>query len=133
MTKFAWEVPIKTVSEANCSENRWIKQKRHQTQQRLIRAILGRNLIKITLPCVIKLTRLATRELDDDCIAFSLKWIRDEIGAHIFPEKVVSYTTKSGLRIKNKGFTDNDKRIKWEYAQEKSRIMGIRIEVDCED
>ncbi len=132
MIKFAWEVPIKTVSEANCSEHWQTKSKRHNGQQRLIHLILGSDLKKIALPCTIRLTRLATREMDEDNLFLAFKWIKDQICADIFPEKVVSYTNKLGQSNKNKGFTDNDKRIKWEYSQEKRRLLGIRIEVECE-
>lgn len=132
MTKFSWEIPIKTVSEANCSEHWQTKSKRHKGQQRLIHLILGSDLKKIVLPCTIKLARLSNRELDEDNLPIAFKWIKDQICAEIFPEKVVSYTNKLGQRNKNKGFTDNDKRIKWEYGQEKARILGIRIEITCE-
>lgn len=59
----------------------------------------------------------------------SMKWIKDEIGACLFPEKIVTYKKKNGRFAQNKGHADSDSRVKWEYAQEKGRIMGIRIEI----
>lgn len=59
----------------------------------------------------------------------AFKWIKDEIGACLFPEKVVVYKTKNGKYSKNKGHSDSDPRVKWIYAQEKGRIQGIRIEI----
>jgi hypothetical protein len=116
----------------NSNEHWRTKSNRHRNQQRLINLLLCSELQKVTLPCTIKFVRLAIREIDEDNLPPCFKYIKDQICAELFPDKVVSYTTKLGQRNKNKGFTDNDKRIKWEYAQEKSRLLGIRIEVACE-
>jgi hypothetical protein len=132
MRKLEWHLPIKTVSEMNSNEHWRTKSNRHRNQQRLINLLLCSELQKVTLPCTIKFVRLAIREIDEDNLPPCFKYIKDQICAELFPDKVVSYTTKLGQRNKNKGFTDNDKRIKWEYAQEKSRLLGIRIEVACE-
>lgn len=66
----------------------------------------------------------------------AFKWIKDEIGACLFPEKVVNYVQKKVkndkvylTHKKNKGHADSDPRVKWKYAQEKGKIMGIRIEI----
>lgn len=59
----------------------------------------------------------------------AFKWIKDEIGACLFPEKVVIYRKKSGRYATNKGHADSDPRVTWKYAQEKGKIQGIRIEI----
>lgn len=115
----SWKLPIKTVSEANCSEHWTIKAKRHKYQKRIIWLWSLQNNIKaITLPVTIRLTRLAPGNgLDEeDNLRMAFKWIKDYVADQILP----------GLAP---GRADGDKRIKWEYAQEKSNIMKIRIEI----
>lgn len=71
---------------------------------------------KLHLPCSIKLTRLGPRELDWDNNIISLKYVRDAI-AEILTQDFVP------------GRADSDKRIKWEYDQEKSKEYGVKIEI----
>lgn len=59
----------------------------------------------------------------------AFKWIKDEIGACIFPEKIVVYKNKNGKTMQNKGHADSSPMIKWEYGQEKGKIQAIRIEI----
>jgi hypothetical protein len=76
------------------------------------------------------MTRLSGRFLDaDDNLRISMKWVKDEISECIFPEKRKSYMSKKGKLVPIKGRLDDTPLIKWEYAQEKSRILGIRIEI----
>ena len=125
-----WELPLKTVSESNRSEHWSVSSKRHRTQQFFIRSVFRREAREIPLPCEIKLVRVSMRFLDEeDNLPMAFKWIKDELGALIFPEKVVTYQTKNGKYAKNKGHADSDPRIIWVYAQEKGRIPGIRIEI----
>lgn len=62
---------------------------------------------------VVKLTRYSFGELDDDNLKGSLKSVRDGV-ADAF------------------GIADNDKRVKWEYAQEKCKrgAYGVRIQIE---
>ena len=77
------------------------------------------------------MTRIAVRMLDcEENLPMAFKWIKDELGACLFPDKVVVYKTKSGRYAKNKGHADSDPRITWKYAQEKGKIQGIRIEIN---
>ena len=127
--KTTWEVPIKTVSEANISEH-WInRSRRHRYQQRFVRLSYAKEMGKLNLPCEVTLTRLASRMLDDDNLCYSFKYIRDELSECIFPEKRKFYVTKKGKIKHIKGRADSDPRIKWHYAQEKSSRQGIRIEI----
>lgn len=129
METITWEIPIKTVSESNCSEHWAVKSKRHRMQQFFVRAMFNRANGGIRLPCEITLTRVALRALDDDDnLPMAFKWIKDEIGACLFPEKVVIVKKKNGKYIKNKGHADADPRVKWRYAQEKGRKYAIRVE-----
>ncbi len=128
--KISWELPLKTISESNRSEH-WTKSsKRHKIQQFFVRALFIRETREITIPCTITMTRIGPRFLDDDNLPVSMKWIRDEIGACLFPEKVVYVIRKSGAHATNKGHADSDPRVKWKYSQEKGRRQAIRIEFE---
>lgn len=126
-----WEIPLKTVSESNKSEH-WTKSsKRHKQQQFFIRSLFNRESQEIVLPCVITMTRRSPRFLDcEENLPMAFKWIKDEIGACLFPEKIVTYKKKSGSSAKNKGHADSSPLVKWQYSQEKSKIMGIRIVIE---
>ncbi len=58
-----------------------------------------------------------------------MKWIRDEISECIFPEKRKTVVTDKGKVRAIKGRADDDPRLHWKYAQEKSKSMGLRIEI----
>lgn len=129
--RIIWELPLKTVSESNCSEHWTVKRNRHKMQQFLIRSLFKNEARDIPMPCIITLTRVGSRALDaEENLPMAFKWIKDEIGACLFPEKVVTYQLKSGKYAQNKGHSDSDSRVTWKYAQEKGKIPGIRIEID---
>ena len=121
---------MRTVSEANTKEH-WTKSsKRHQMQQWFIRRQFLVEERKVMVPCTVKLVRLGGRFLDkDDNLPMSFKWIRDEIAECIFPEQRVQYVDKHGKLRSLKGRLDDSPLIKWEYDQEKSKRIGIRIEI----
>lgn len=115
----SWQLKIKTVSEANSSEFWRKKHVRHSWQKECIGVWGKKNNIKDTeLPCTIKLTRLSPGiGLDEDeNLRMSFKYIKDYIADVILPGQAP-------------GRADGDKRIKWEYAQEKTPIYSIRIEI----
>ena len=137
-TKIKWQIPLKTVSESNSNEH-WLKKAKRHTQQQFFIKQLFKSLNKpIYLPCMITLTRIGPRVLDiEENLPMAFKWIKDEIGACIFPERVVEYVQKRKRNGKvylshrtNKGHADSDPRIKWTYAQEKGKILAIRIEIE---
>lgn len=65
------------------------------------------------LPCVVTITRLANSNgLDSDNLLSSAKGIRDQIAAWL-------------------GVDDRDPRVTWEYAQERAKEYGVRVEVRC--
>lgn len=107
-------IPIKTVSEANCSEHWTQKHKRHKNQKLKIKLYLLHQIKNIKLPCIIKLTRVGKRKLDDDNLPPSLKYVRDAIADLIFP----------GLAA---GQADNDKRLIWQYDQMTAKDYAIIV------
>lgn len=115
----SWEIPVKTVSEANSSEHWTKKAKRHKLQKRWVRT---------TYPCdmpppdpeaiyTICITRLAPRALDDhDNLPTSLKYIADAISEQMYP----------GLAI---GQADSAKNLKWAYYQIKRNPKEYAVQV----
>lgn len=124
-----FEIPIKTVSEVNSSEHWSKKSARHRMQQFFIRAAFNKESQDIPFPCIVKMTRLGPRFLDDDNLRSAFKWIRDEISECLIPEKRSFYIGTNGKPRRIKGQADSDPRITWEYDQEKNSIQGIRIEI----
>lgn len=111
------DLPIRTVSEANCFEPWRVKHGRHKEQQRIV--ALGLNPLKENwrLPCRIMLTRFAPDELDVfDNLPMSFKYIVDAVCAIITGNYVA-------------GRADSDKRITIACDQKKSEAYGIRIEI----
>ena len=66
--------------------------------------------LKPALPAVVTLTRIGPRKLDSDNLAISFKAVRDQLAAWI-------------------GVDDGSDLYVWQYAQEKAKEYGIRIEV----
>jgi|SRR3974390_139624 len=131
MDKIIWDLPIKTCDETNAYENPHMKTRRHKQQQFFIRQLFNREARDVPLPCSITFVRLGPKEMDEeDNLRMSFKWIKDQVGACIFPEKSVVYVTKKGKVRENKGHADSDPRIKWLYRQEKSPRLGIRIIIE---
>ena len=125
-----FEVAIRTVSEANTSEHWSVSSRRHKGQQLFTRLAYHQNVKEMKFPCVITLVRLSPKLLDcEENLPMAFKWIKDELGACIFPDKVVAYLSKKGSVVSNKGHADSDPRIKWEYSQEKAKRQGIRIQI----
>lgn len=112
-------MPIKTVSEANTREH-WSKSnKRHAAQKLAIWSFLNVDRPSIKPPCIIKLTRIAPRQLDrHENLPMSFKYIVDQICDYIHPGKAA-------------GRADDDPNITIEYAQEKGapKTYEIRIEI----
>jgi hypothetical protein len=130
MQKIIWEIALKTVSEANCSEHWRTKSKRHNLQQFFVRKLFDTLESPIKLPCCVKMIRVGGRVLDEeDNLRMALKWIKDEISVCLIPELRKYYSNAKGQQCEIKGRADDDKRIKWEYGQQKGKVLGIRIEI----
>ena len=115
-----WKLPIKTISEANCSEHWSKKHKRHKEQKHHIWYQFKKENPTIYLPCTIILTRCGKKLLDDDNLPSSMKWIRDEIANQIFP----------GL---NPGEADSDPSLSWKYKQKIEKSYSIEILFEFDD
>lgn len=130
MEKVVWELPLRTQDETNAYEHHAVKTKRHKQQQFFVKQLFMHEARKITLPCTVKFIRLSPRFMDEeDNLRIAFKWIKDQVGACLFPDKSVVYVTRHGKVRENKGHADSDKRVTWEYSQEKSKTLGIRIEI----
>jgi hypothetical protein len=115
--KITIDLPIRTISEANCFEPWQVKHGRHKDQQKVVTMALNPLKENIRLPCKIMLTRFAPDELDAfDNLPMSFKYIVDAICAVITGNYVA-------------GRADGDKRIKIACDQVKSNAYGIRIEI----
>lgn len=62
------------------------------------------------LPCVVRMTRVAPRSLDDDNLSSGFKALRDGIADRL-------------------GVKDNDPRVRWEYAQVRGRAKEYAARV----
>lgn len=128
-----WKLPIKTVSEGNCSQHWTKKAKRRKIQRGWIKAAMRtqplQSLFTAEHPnenshsaprriCVV-LTRIAPRSLDcHDNLPMALKGVVDAIAEELTQNYVP-------------GRADDAKWISWEYRQEKgkSREYAVRIEI----
>ena len=101
------ELPIRLESVANKREH-WGR-KAERTRQHRFAAIA---VPPHPLPCVVLLTRIAPRALDDDNLRTAFKALRDGVADRL-------------------GVKDNDPRVTWEYAQERGRAKeyAARVEV----
>lgn len=115
--KVILDLPLRTVSEANCFEHWTKKHKRHRLQQRTVALCLKPVRDKVKLPCKIMLTRFAPDELDKfDNLPMSFKYIVDAVCA------IITGNYKPGQ-------ADSDKRISIACDQVKSKEYGIRVEI----
>lgn len=114
-------LPIRLVSP-NVKEHWAVKSRRNKWQQLLLKQALKSLAEDMQLPCMVTITRLAPRQLDThDNLPMSAKWLVDEIAEFLIKPKK-----------KSKGTADNDSRIEWRYAQEKSKKYSIRIVINSQ-
>lgn len=115
--KYVWKMPIRTVSECNVCQHWTEKKKRKDMQKIIVRSSYNKENPTIKFPCIITLTRIAPRTLDDDNLRGSLKCIRDSIADCITP----------GLAP---GRADNKKGIEWMYEQKKGKPNEYAVEIE---
>jgi hypothetical protein len=122
--KIEFTIPMRTVSESNLSGENWRKKSaRHKKQKQFVKIFCkASNVNEALLPCTVKMHRIAPRSFDYDNLVSSFKWIRDAISEELI----------TGLAI---GRADDDKRITWEYIQEKGNPgqYAIRIEIESDN
>ena len=115
--KVVLDLPLQTVSEANCFEHWTKKHQRHKAQQKMVAVFLKPHRDKIKLPCKVMLTRFAPDQLDAfENLPMSFKYIVDAICA------IVTGDYRPGR-------ADGDKRISLACDQVTSKEYGIRIEI----
>lgn len=118
-----WTLPIVTVSESNISQH-WSKRAarvRAQRQQIWVKWCNNENDFKtVKIPCVVRLTRISSRFLDDDNLRGALKSCRDGIADCINPGRAP-------------GRADNIEGMSFKYAQQKGKPKekAIRIQIFC--
>ncbi len=95
------ELPLRLVSSLNQREH-WAAKARRAKQERETAAWLLAVHLAPSLPCVVLLTRIAPRSLDDDNLRGAFKAVRDEVARWL-------------------GVDDADPRVRWAYAQTRGR------------
>ena len=106
------ELPLKIESVANKREHWAKKAHRAKIERAGVHLALKFNLrVPPSLPCVVILTRIAPRELDDDNLASGCKALRDGIADWL-------------------GIDDRDKRVQWRYAQAKGEPKQYAARVE---
>lgn len=107
------DLPIKTGSGLN-DRKHWAVRSRETKRARGTACLLVRaKLMPWEQGCTVTLTRLSAGTLDDDNLRGAMKACRDGVADAL-------------------GVQDNDKRVKWEYAQEKCKrgAYGVRIQIE---
>lgn len=107
------ELPIRTVSEGNMREHHMSRHKRRAGQRKKVADELEPKLkgaMLDMLPCVVTLTRVSPRPLDDDNLQFSFKAIRDEVAKQL-------------------GVDDRDARVVWRYGQRRGGKGAYGVEI----
>jgi hypothetical protein len=110
-------IPIKILSEANNSDH-WAEKKvrKDKIREAIDQAWLSLH-EKPTAPCLILIRRIAPRLLDYDNLVYSMRSVTNKIAELILP----------GLAA---GRADGDRRLKFEYAQQKmAKTYELRIEI----
>ena len=79
----------------------------------MISAMYYQQSMWITLPCRITLVRMGPQALDTDNLSISAKHVRDGIA--------------DALQL-----DDADPRLTWEYAQERRKTYGVRVEIEVD-
>lgn len=102
------DLPLRIVSCANLREH-WAKRANRARSHRLAAIAVPMH----PLPCVVTLTRIAPRELDDDNLRSGFKALRDGIADRL-------------------GVNDNDPRVRWEYGQERGAPKQYAARVTIE-
>lgn len=106
------ELPIHVRSTANLREHWSAKAKRAKSHRATVCYVM-RGQPTPALPCIVRLIRIAPRELDDDNLAAGFKSVRDGFADWL-------------------GVKDNDPRVSWEYAQFKGRPRQYAVRVELQ-
>jgi hypothetical protein len=106
-------IPLRVDSETNGREH-WAKKHKRKKEQKdaILTAWIHSYAKAITLPCVVRFTRVGPKRLDDDNLAESFKACRDAVAWALHCD-------------------DGSALIKWEYEQcaVGKRVYQVRVEV----
>jgi hypothetical protein len=98
----AFVVPIRVVSEANVRGGWQSVDRRKCIQQRATHAELAKHGARMTAPVVVVLTRVGTKQLDDDNLRGAFKHVRDEVARWLLTD-------------------DGSDAITWDYEQRRGK------------
>lgn len=112
-----WTIPIKLVSP-NVMEHWRVKHQRNKMIACVLKAKWKSEDIKIEPPCIVTLTRQASRLFDEDNLVFAFKSIRDSLSSLLRPGYAPGQADG-----KASGIT-------WVYQQEKvPKVNQVRIQI----
>lgn len=106
-------VPVRIESSLNLREHWRVRANRNTSHRAATYIALRQARAPHTLPCIVTLTRIAPRQLDDDNNVGGFKSVRDAVA--------------DWLDVK-----DNDPRITWRYAQERGATKEYAARVTIE-
>lgn len=112
MADLSITLPLHTVSESN-ARGHWAKRARRAKDQReTTLMVLANAKRRIELPCVVTITRVAPRALDDDNLRGATKAVRDGVADFL-------------------GVNDRNPLVVWKYAQERGapKTCAVRVEI----
>lgn len=98
-------LPVRIESTQNLREH-WAKRARRTKAHRNAALLVPKH----ALPCIVTLTRIGRRYLDDDNNVAGFKALRDGIAARL-------------------GVDDADRRVRWFYKQEIGKQYAVRVEI----
>lgn len=111
-------LPIRTVSEANCTEPWQKRHKRHKLQKKMVFFELLPVKYLISIPCKIHYVRFAPKELDKfENLPMSFKYINDQVCAEITGDY-------------RPGRADSNKDITITCDQVKSKTYAVKIIIE---
>jgi hypothetical protein len=105
-------VPIRTVSEANQREHWAVKARRVVAQRQAVAWAWLSARLAVAVPCIVTMTRIAPRELDDDNLRGALKAVRDEVALLL---GLPAARPRKGQRWLIAD--DRDPRVEWHYGR----------------
>ena len=100
-------LPLRLVNSTNAREHWGARAKRAKRDREAAYLVTRR----AALPCIVTITRIGKRMMDDDNVRAACKNIRDGIAQRL-------------------GVDDADPRVTWRYGQETAREYSVRIEID---
>ena len=111
------EMPIRTISEANCRDH-WAKKARRVKEQRTLARVLVMNEVgrkrMLGRPVSVALKRIGPRRLDDDNLRGALKAVRDGVADALCID-------------------DGSAAVTWGYSQDsRRRTYRVEVVIECE-